>query len=628
MTVNQKGLPFSPSSPNRFQPARAGIISLFEYDEQEFVFEDGHLLLRGNNGSGKSKALELLLPFVLDADMRPSRLDPFGDTAKSMLEPSRRRETALFRYEQRIGCVWLEFARLADTGEMRYLTVGAHLKGVREGDVTPTYFIITGKRVGVDVLLVHQNRPITRPVLAERLADCGELFATARDYKERVNQLLYGFASYERYTNMIDLALSLRRPHLSKKLNLAELNELLADALPEVSEQLVRRTADELDQIEHFRRQLDGLSSTHAALHSLERTYAKYAEAVLSQRARELRAAQRHVTELALQARRHETALRDAEQRQLDAETAVNDLSAAVLAADDVVEELLGSPEMKTAAELDTQRVSVELDEQRAVRAAEQLTGERARLQRADTAARDAADAAQNAHGELLRAHGELERAAERAGLAERHGAVREEMGDESDGMYRLLTREADSREENVGAQRHLRGIAREAARDAEQAARRRDDAFETLRQWREKVADLTVTLEADRDMLLAAADTYLDALREISLSDEERDTVLARCSQAGPASAPDPRDPLRAAAGRARERLAEQRVSAEAQVAALGERSGPVGLRARGVTRRPRPRTGPAALPRPIRAQRRRAPGSARRAVMGARRFPRLGAR
>src|SRR5215217_4030588 len=68
----------------RFQPLRAGILNLWQYDEQEFRFHDGRLILRGENGSGKSKALEVLLPFLFDADLSPQRLDPFGGTSRTM----------------------------------------------------------------------------------------------------------------------------------------------------------------------------------------------------------------------------------------------------------------------------------------------------------------------------------------------------------------------------------------------------------------------------------------------------------------------------------------------------------------------------------------------------------------
>ena len=73
----------SPGS-TRWRPRRAGIINLYEYANQVFDFAGGRLLLRGHNTSGKTKALELLLPFCLDGDISPKKLDPFGAGYKDM----------------------------------------------------------------------------------------------------------------------------------------------------------------------------------------------------------------------------------------------------------------------------------------------------------------------------------------------------------------------------------------------------------------------------------------------------------------------------------------------------------------------------------------------------------------
>ena len=72
----------SPSS-GRWRPRRAGIVNLYEYANQAFDFAGGRLLLRGHNTSGKTKALELLLPFCLDGDISPSKLDPFGSIQRT-----------------------------------------------------------------------------------------------------------------------------------------------------------------------------------------------------------------------------------------------------------------------------------------------------------------------------------------------------------------------------------------------------------------------------------------------------------------------------------------------------------------------------------------------------------------
>ena len=59
-THEKPSLPI-PTRP-RWQPLRLGLVELFHYDSEEFWFRDGHLLLRGNNGTGKSKVLALMLP--------------------------------------------------------------------------------------------------------------------------------------------------------------------------------------------------------------------------------------------------------------------------------------------------------------------------------------------------------------------------------------------------------------------------------------------------------------------------------------------------------------------------------------------------------------------------------------
>lgn len=69
---------------DRFRLVRAGILNLYEYGDQVFELAGGRLLLRGHNTSGKTKALELLLPFALDGDISPRRLDPFAKAAKDM----------------------------------------------------------------------------------------------------------------------------------------------------------------------------------------------------------------------------------------------------------------------------------------------------------------------------------------------------------------------------------------------------------------------------------------------------------------------------------------------------------------------------------------------------------------
>ncbi|MFR3881869.1 MAG: hypothetical protein ACLTX6_05860 [Lachnospiraceae bacterium] len=69
---------------DRWKMHRIGFVNFWLYDEEEFEFEDGKLLLRGQNGSGKSITTQSFIPFVLDGDRTPSRLDPFGSSDRRM----------------------------------------------------------------------------------------------------------------------------------------------------------------------------------------------------------------------------------------------------------------------------------------------------------------------------------------------------------------------------------------------------------------------------------------------------------------------------------------------------------------------------------------------------------------
>ena len=61
----------------RWKLSRAGIINVYQYGDEVLTFAGGRLLLRGVNGSGKSTAMNMLLPFLLEADVR--RIDAAGE---------------------------------------------------------------------------------------------------------------------------------------------------------------------------------------------------------------------------------------------------------------------------------------------------------------------------------------------------------------------------------------------------------------------------------------------------------------------------------------------------------------------------------------------------------------------
>ena len=88
--TEKTSIPTEPAAPGpahsrdvpRYRLERAGIRNVWQYDDHVMEFAEGRLLLRGRNGAGKSKALEMLLPFLLDGDVR--RLDTTGTNRTSL----------------------------------------------------------------------------------------------------------------------------------------------------------------------------------------------------------------------------------------------------------------------------------------------------------------------------------------------------------------------------------------------------------------------------------------------------------------------------------------------------------------------------------------------------------------
>lgn len=69
---------------NRWKMHKLGFVNFWLYDHEEFLIKDGHILLRGNNASGKSITTQSFIPFLLDGNRSPERLDPFGSRDRKM----------------------------------------------------------------------------------------------------------------------------------------------------------------------------------------------------------------------------------------------------------------------------------------------------------------------------------------------------------------------------------------------------------------------------------------------------------------------------------------------------------------------------------------------------------------
>ncbi|MEN3540103.1 SbcC/MukB-like Walker B domain-containing protein [Microbispora sp. ZYX-F-249] len=401
---------------DRFQPSRAGVVNVWDYVDEEFAFADGRLVLRGHNGSGKTKALEVLFPFILDGVADARRLDPFSGENRTM------KSNLLYRgQEAEYGYVWMEFARReigaepAETDETVTLVIG--IRAHRHRDGVRTSFFVTDKRLGVDFgLLAPDSRPLTERQLKAVLGPDAHS-ETATQYRDAVDARLFGLGR-ERYTQLLDLLLALRRPLLAKDLDPDKVSATLTSGLSPLDEELVDQAARDFENLAAVQKQFDDFAVADEAVRAFLTDYVAYlrthAKARLSRIQTEMDGAVDHAR----------TLVRAEETRRTAA--AARETAAAAAAAAETEREGLERRLAALRAD-DAYRARGELDLRRrqTAKTGEEIERERARL--ADAAdhlaalegeAGELAERLEGARAAIVRHATDLADAAERAGIS------------------------------------------------------------------------------------------------------------------------------------------------------------------------------------------------------------------
>ncbi|MEU4692296.1 TIGR02680 family protein [Actinoplanes sp. NPDC023714] len=482
----------------RFAPTRAGIINLWDYRDEEFLFVDGWLVLRGPNGSGKTKALEVLFPFVLDGRIEPRRLNPFAGEDRTM------KSNLLYRgQDSSYAYVWMEFG----DGE-RHVTIGIGLRAHRHNDrVTRWHFVADG-RVGVDLsLLDADDRPVSRRDLIDRLG-AESVRDSTEEYRHLVDAKLFGLGP-ARYEQLLDLVLTLRKPQLAKDLNPVELSRTLQRGLRPVEDHLLVEAARSFDDMEAVARTLEGLIAADAATTAFLAVYATYlrtharaaADALTSrrdsigERRAMLAAARREAAEAARQAVEMAEQLRavEGEPGRLRAH----------------LERLKGSAAYRSHEQLaDLERHVADLA--KAATAAEVLvTSEQQTARRRQDESVKAAATAQDAHAKTGRVVADLASEAEIGGLTWSSTDARE------DGLVTRLAARSEARRDDVRAVRELAARLTDAEREHVRAA------------------------EADRDARAAADDAALAEQEAAEMVETAKEQTASRVRAWGAENAP-----------------------------------------------------------------------------------------
>ncbi len=262
---------------------RIGLLDFWYYDDQEFEFIDGRMLLRGANGSGKSVTMQSFIPLLLDGNMRPERLDPFGSRARKMenylLEEGDDRE-------ERTGYLYMELKR---SDSETYTTIGIGIRARKNKKLDTWYFCVTdGRRIGKDLFLYKdlQTRiTCTKLELKNRLAEGGRVMETQGEYAQCVNRLLFGFETIDEYLEMLELLIQLRTPKLSKDFKPSVINEILSRSLQTLSEDDLRPMSEAIENMDNQKTNLDTLDESVRAAEQIEKIFDQYNQIVLYEKA-------------------------------------------------------------------------------------------------------------------------------------------------------------------------------------------------------------------------------------------------------------------------------------------------------------------------------------------------------
>ncbi|MFD4256216.1 TIGR02680 family protein [Streptomyces sp. NPDC058534] len=501
-------------APGRWRPLRIGLVDLFYYDTEEFWFRDGRLLLRGNNGTGKSKVLALTLPFLLDGDLSARRVEPDAD-------PGKRMEWNLLLggehpHPERLGYTWIEFGRVdTDTGQARFRTLACGLKAVAGRGIARHWYAVTDQRIGEELsLLDATGTALSRDRLAEAVAGRGMVYDTASAYRRAVDEALFGLGE-RRYAALVDLLIQLRQPQLSKRPNETALSRALTEALPPMDQAVVADVAEAFRSLDEEKEELRAAAEAERAASAFLDHYRRYARVATRRRARLPRSEHARYEQLHRDLAQARAEREEAERDREEAAERVAELeeTATRLKAQEAA--LREGPEMRSARELE-----------QAAADARRTAGELARTQ----ADRDeAAQARSRALGRLETARRRLDAAEKQVAdtlTREREAAAAARLDRElrTDGVPEAELRRTAG-ESLARRRRTIEHVEELAARAAEAAAERRgaacrlDEAETEVGHTAGRQAEAEErAAEAGRD-LVARVRAHLDGCQELAVA-------------------------------------------------------------------------------------------------------------
>ena len=255
---------------------RAGIVNVHRYAQTTFDFQDGRVVLRGANGSGKTRAMDMLFPYLLSGDRRK-----MGSGTSTQVTVDTLMKKMIGSVTNRVGYVWAE-CRRADGS---YLTVGAYFKYNTSTKSSTIAYFVTPLQVGIDLPLVDDgNNPLSRDKLTE-LVGAHRITDRGTEHRDRVAKELYGVTDgrgMERFRAYLDLLYKLRAPDIGVRIEAGEFTRMLTESLPPLSDEVLAGAGEDMDGLADARVEQQRLEQQAQQVKDCLDLYAEYAATILT----------------------------------------------------------------------------------------------------------------------------------------------------------------------------------------------------------------------------------------------------------------------------------------------------------------------------------------------------------
>ena len=266
---------------DRWEINKLGLVNFWHYDMEEFDLEDGKLLLRGSNGSGKSVTMQSFIPLLLDGNKSPERLDPFGSKARTISNYLIDEET-----DEKTAYLYMEFKR---KNVEKYITLGLGLKAMRGKSPQSWYFILSdGRRINRDLFLYRdagEKIALTKKQLENSLGEGNFFTDSQKKYMEKVNEYLFGFDDIDSYEELLNLLISIRSPKLSKDFKPTKIYDILTDSLKVLSEEDLRPMSESMENMDSYQDTLEQNKRALEGASKIKSAYDRYNRFILNEKA-------------------------------------------------------------------------------------------------------------------------------------------------------------------------------------------------------------------------------------------------------------------------------------------------------------------------------------------------------